>query len=68
MLLKNNPVALQKPSVVSLSEESPTPTPSPTPIQFHFDSSTNLKQELDSVNPLVQDDKIDQLKELIKTI
>lgn len=35
------------------SKPSPTPIPSPTPKTFKFDSSTDLRQELDTVNPQV---------------
>lgn len=38
---------------------SPTPTPTPEPPsppkQFKFDGSTDLKKELDSIDPKVQD-------------
>lgn len=33
----------------------PTPIPSPTPKTFNFDSSTDLKGELETVNPQVLD-------------
>ena len=46
----------------------PTITPTPKPKQFEFDSSTNLEQELESVNPAVRDSDFDQLKILIKEI
>ena len=39
-------------------ESTPPPTPAPTPNApktFQFDSSTNLKEELDKVNPEVLD-------------
>lgn len=32
-----------------------SPSPSPTPTVFKFDSSTDLKKELDSINPQVLD-------------
>lgn len=32
-----------------------TPIPSPTPKTFNFDSSTDLKQELETINPQVLD-------------
>lgn len=38
------------------SKPSPTPILSPTPKTFQFDSSTDLKQELDSINPQVLDE------------
>ena len=34
---------------------SPSPIPNPKPKTFQFDSATDLKQELDSVNPQVLD-------------
>ncbi len=40
---------------------SPTPTPTPTPIEFHFDKSTNLQKELDTINPEVLDSDFDSL-------
>lgn len=33
----------------------PTSTPTPTATQYHFDKITDLKKELDSVNPKVED-------------
>lgn len=38
-----------------LQTESPSPSPSQTPKTFKFDSSTNLKMELEKVNPEVLD-------------
>lgn len=43
---------------------TPSPTPTPTPIEYHFDKSTNLKKELDSINPQVLDSDFDNLKQI----
>lgn len=40
---------------------APSLLPSPTPKQFKFDSSTNLKQELETVNPQVLDSDFAEL-------
>jgi len=40
-----------KPKVIIM----PSPSPSPKPKTFQFNSSTNLKSELDSVNPEILD-------------
>jgi hypothetical protein len=32
-----------------------TPTAAPTPIEYHFDRSTDLKKELETVTPQVQE-------------
>lgn len=42
--------------------ESPQPTPTPTPREFKFDSSTDLKQELDFINPQVLDSDFEGLE------
>lgn len=36
-----------------LSSASPTPSPAPTPKTFKFDKSTDLKKELETINPQV---------------
>ncbi len=41
---------------------TPSPTPSPTPIEYHFDKSTNLQKELDTINPKILDSDFDSLK------
>lgn len=43
--------------IPSSSKSTPTPTSAPpnAPKTFKFDSSTDLKQELDSINPQVLD-------------
>ena len=51
-----------------MQKVEPTITTNPKPKQFKFDSSTNLEQELDSVNPKVHDSDFEQLKILIKEI
>lgn len=42
------------------SGQSTLPSPSPTPKQFKFDSSTNLKQELESVDPKILDSDFEE--------
>lgn len=38
----------------------PTPTPGPRPKTFIFDSSTDLKKELESINPQVLDSDFEE--------
>ena len=38
-----------------ITKSTPTPTPKPTLKTFQFDSSTDLKSELEKVNPKVLD-------------
>lgn len=47
---------------------SPTTTPIPTPIQYRFDSSTDLKKELDSVDPIILDNDFDNLKNIVSQL
>lgn len=49
-MFRSNP----KPDLVTPSSV-PVSTPAPTPKQYQFDASTDLKQELESINPLVLD-------------
>ncbi len=42
-------------NLVSISTPVPNPSPTPTPKTYNFDSSTDLKKELDSINPQVLD-------------
>lgn len=48
-------MATPKFSEVLNSQISSTPIPTPTIKQFKFDSATDLKKELDSINPEVLD-------------
>lgn len=45
-----------------------TPTPTPTPIDYHFNKSTDLKSELDSINPEVLDSDFSNLKSTINQL
>jgi len=45
-----------KPKVIII----PSPTPSPKPKTFKFDSSTDLKAELETINPEVLDSDFEQ--------
>lgn len=47
---------------------APTPTPTPTPIEFHFDKSTNLQKELDTINPDVLNSDFDLLKQITTSL
>lgn len=51
-----------------IEQPTSTPTPTPTPIIFHFDKSTNLKSELETINPEVQDNDFDSLKKIISQL
>lgn len=58
-------------NLVSPKEEDlpkPEATPSPTPVEFHFDKSTNLKMELEEVNPQVKDSDFQDLEKLIPSL
>lgn len=72
VLNKNSvPTAIEKMTVLpkSFSQNSkPTLTPTPTPIVFHFNKSTNLQQELESINPEVLDSDFDSLKKTINQL
>lgn len=45
-----------------------TPSPSPTPAVFKFDKSTDLKSELQTVNPKVEDNDFESLNKIISAI
>lgn len=45
-----------------------TPTPKPTPKQFKFNENTNLEQELESVNPGLNENDFSILKQLTEEI
>ena len=49
------PASLINPGVETIPTSTPTFTPTPTLQQFKFDSSTDLKQELESINPQILD-------------
>jgi hypothetical protein len=58
--------ALVNPNIKTVSGTTPSPSSISTP-QFNFDASTDLKKELDLVNPKIESSKFDQLKQLIKS-
>lgn len=72
VLNKNSvPTAIEKMTVLpkSFSQNSkPTLTPTPTPITFNFDKTTDLKAELDSINPEVLDSDFENLKKATATL
>ncbi len=45
-----------------ITKQETTPTPTPTPVEFHFDRSTDLQKELETVSPEVLDNDFDSLK------
>jgi len=47
---------------------SPTPTPSPTPIEYNFDKTTDLKKEIETINPEVLDSDFDNLKATVSKL
>ncbi len=53
LISPNLPSILKKP--IQTSSPIPTPIPSPTPKIFNFDASSDLKGELETVNPQVLD-------------
>lgn len=67
LINKNNSDTLVSPGGL-LYKVTPTPPSTPTPIEYHFDSSTNLKQELNSINPKVETTDFDNLKKIINQL
>jgi hypothetical protein len=66
---KNQSHSLVSPNASSpKTSASPSPTASPSVEEFNFNSSTDLKQTLNSVNPKIEDKKIDDLKQIIKSL
>ncbi|MDD2822833.1 MAG: hypothetical protein PHQ59_02005 [Candidatus Daviesbacteria bacterium] len=69
-LNKTNPQTLINPDGKTLLQQitnqniSPTPTPSPTPIEYHFDKTTDLKQEIETINPEVKNSDFDNLNKI----
>lgn len=53
---------------VGLQKTTPTPTPAPTIIKYSFNKSTDLKGELDSINPEVLDSDFDNLKQITTSL
>ncbi len=51
-----------------VTPQSPTPIPTPTPQTFKFDSSTDLKLELDSINPEVKEADFNDLIRFLETL
>ncbi len=51
-------------AVQILAPPTPTPSPSPTPIEYNFDKSTDLKTQLNSVNPEIKDSDFNDLRNL----
>jgi hypothetical protein len=51
----------------SLQKMTPSVTPTPTPIEFKFNRSTDLKKELDLVNPQVESSEFKALEEIIRS-
>ena len=68
ILIKDNSKSLINPSADTNSELSPTVELTPTPIIFKYNSSTDLKSELQSVNPKVEVSDFDKLKHIISTL
>lgn len=54
-----------KTTVQNITSQIITPSPTITPIEYHFDKSTDLKKELDTINPEVLDIDFNPLKNLI---
>lgn len=49
---------------ITQQTDTPTPTPSPTPIEYRFDKTTDLKQELETINPEVLNSDFDNLNKI----
>ena len=63
------PATAQNPSPVSSSPiPSPTLSPEPSPSQFDFNSTTDLKAEINSVDPQVKSPNLETLRKLIKSL
>ena len=55
-------------SINSAKNQTIQPTPTPTPQVFLFDKTTDLKSELDSINPEVLDSDFDNLKQITTSL
>lgn len=55
-------------SSTSPSSVTPEPSPTQTPQVFNYNSSTNLKSELQTVHPEVLDNDFADLKKVISTL
>lgn len=55
-------------SVTGSINQKPSPTPTPTPIIYNFNSSTDLKSELDSINPEILDTDFADLKKITSNL
>lgn len=53
---------------LSTLQPIPSSSPNPTPEDFNFNSTTDLKAQLDTVNPKIEDDNIAKLQDLIKSL
>lgn len=51
--------------IVGLPKITPSATPTPTPISYNFNKSTDLKKELESVNPQMLDIDFSSLQPII---
>lgn len=66
IFVKDNPPVLQDAASGQFSVVlTPTISPTPTPISFKFSSSTDLKSELQTVDPQIKDADFDSLKKII---
>lgn len=55
IVTKDNSKSLSTPQTKTYSSPVPTIVPTPSPRTFKYDRSTDLKKELDSVNPQILD-------------
>lgn len=46
----------------------PLPSPTPTPVVFHFDKSTDLKNELEQIDPQVKNSDFQNLDQILSTL
>lgn len=69
-LLKESPSQIISPQARNFTQVKATPTitPTPTPVEFNFDSSTDLKQELELVNPEVKKTDFEPLEKIIEQL
>lgn len=68
IFLKGNQKSLEKlvtPATPVTVEVKITPSPTQSPIPTSYNKSTDLKKELDSVNPEVKDSDFENLKNLL---
>jgi hypothetical protein len=74
VILATGIIFIKRGGTTTLTENKTKPasqevvTPTPTPISFSYAASTDLKEELNSVSPEVQDSDFESLKNLLPSL